>query len=63
MTVVMARMDAGAEAAAGGRWCWLGSSCGWGSPLAVLYVSLKYLNGSVYALVAGLATGYGCPDD
>ena len=56
MTTVMARMDVGAEArpmalVLTGFFLRLGLAMG------LLYVSLKYLDGSVYALAAGLALG------
>jgi hypothetical protein len=56
MTAVMVRMDAGGTPrpmglVLGGFLLRLGLT------LAVLYVSLKFLNGSVYALAAGLALG------
>lgn len=56
MTAVMVRMDAGGTPrpmglVIGGFLLRLGLT------LAVLYVSLKFLNGSVYALAAGLALG------
>jgi len=56
MTVVIARMDAGAEARPVGT-VLAGFFLRLGVALAALYVSLKYLDGSVYALVAGLALG------
>lgn len=58
MTAIMARMDADPNArphpvapVLAGFFLRLGIA------LALLYVSLKYLNGSVYALIAGLALG------
>ena len=58
MTVIIARMDADPNArprpvasVLAGFFLRLGIA------LALLYVSLKYLNGSVYALIAGLALG------
>jgi hypothetical protein len=56
MTVVISRMDAGAEARPVGT-VLVGFFLRLGVALAALYVSLKYLDGSVYALVAGLALG------
>jgi len=56
MTAVMVRMDGGGRArpmalVLAGFFLRLGLA------LAVLYVSLRFLNGSVYALVAGLGMG------
>ena len=56
MTAVMARMDGGAKAkpmgmVLGGFFLRLGLT------IVLLYVSLKVLNGSVYALAGGLALG------
>ena len=56
MTVVINRMDAGAEPRPVGT-VLVGFFLRLGVALAALYVSLKYLDGSVYALVAGLALG------
>lgn len=56
MTVVMSRMDAGMTARPMGA-VLVGFFMRLGVALVVLYVSLKYLDGSVYALVAGLALG------
>jgi hypothetical protein len=56
MTVVISRMDAGAEARPVGT-VLVGFFLRLGLALVALYVSLKYLDGSVYALVAGLALG------
>ncbi|MES2392661.1 MAG: hypothetical protein V4555_13530 [Acidobacteriota bacterium] len=59
MTVVMAAMDAnggGNVAKPTGR-VLMGFFLTLGLMLLVLYVSLKYLDGSVYALAAGLALG------
>ena len=56
MTVVISRMDAGAEARPVGT-VLVGFFLRLSIALVVLYVSLKYLDGSVYALVAGLALG------
>jgi hypothetical protein len=56
MTAVMARMDAGGVA----RPLFgvlLGFFLRLAATIALLYVSLKVLNGSVYALAAGLALG------
>ena len=56
MSAVMARMDAGAEGQADGDGVdWVLPAAGAGG--AVLYVSLKYLNGSVFALAVGLGLG------
>ncbi|MGP8259919.1 MAG: hypothetical protein ACLQM6_08215 [Acidobacteriaceae bacterium] len=58
MTAMMARMDAGGEKPAKvrplGR-VLTGFVLRLGCALALLYVSLKYMHGSVYALIAGLA--------
>jgi len=56
MTAVMVRMDAGGKArpmalVLAGFFLRLGGA------IAVLYVSLRFLNGSVYALAAGLGMG------
>ncbi len=56
MTAVMVRMDGGAKArpmvlVLAGFFLRLGAA------IAVLYVSLRFLNGSVYALAAGLGMG------
>ena len=56
MTVVISRMDAGAAARPVGT-VLVGFFMRLGVALVALYVSLKYLDGSVYALVAGLALG------
>ena len=56
MTVVISRMDAGAEARPVGT-VLVGFFLRLGIALVALYVSLKYLDGSVYALVVGLALG------
>jgi hypothetical protein len=56
MTVVISRMDAGTQARPVGT-VLVGFFLRLGVALAALYVSLKYLDGSVYALVAGLALG------
>jgi hypothetical protein len=56
MTVVISRMDAGAQARPVGT-VLVGFFLRLGLALVALYVSLKYLDGSVYALVAGLALG------
>lgn len=56
MTAVMARMDGGSTARPMGL-ILTGFFLRLGGTLAVLYVSLKYLNGSVWALAAGLALG------
>ena len=56
MTAVMARMDEGATAKPMG-WLLFGFFLRLGATLVVLYVSLKFLDGSVYALAAGLVLG------
>ena len=56
MSVVISRMDVGAEPRPVGT-VLVGFFLRLGIALAALYVSLKYLDGSVYALVAGLALG------
>ena len=56
MAVVMSRMDAGAQARPMGT-VLVGFFVRLGVALVVLYASLKYLDGSVYALAAGLALG------
>ena len=56
MTVVISRMDVGAEPRPVGT-VLVGFFLRLGVALAALYVSLRYLDGSVYALVAGLALG------
>lgn len=56
MGAVIARMDAGAKARPMGL-VLTGFFLRMGLALAVLYVSLKYLNGSVIALAAGLGLG------
>ncbi len=56
MVAVMERMDAGARARPMGR-ILIGFFLRLGLTVAVLYVSLRYLNGSVYALAAGLGLG------
>ena len=56
MTAVMARMDQGGEAKPMGM-VLLGFFMRLAATVALLYVSLKVLNGSVYALAAGLALG------
>lgn len=63
MTAVMARMDAGQEGAGPPRkvrplgLVLTGFFLRLGLTLAVLYVSLKFLEGSVFALAAGLGLG------
>jgi len=60
MTAVMARMDVGGETRVPVRplaAVLIGFFLRLGLALALLYVSLKFLDGSVYALVAGLALG------
>jgi len=56
MTAVMARMDLGGEAKPMGM-VLLGFFVRLAATVALLYVSLKVLNGSVWALAAGLALG------
>ena len=56
MTAVMARMDQGGEARPMAMLL-LGFFIRLAATVALLYVSLKVLNGSVYALAAGLALG------
>ncbi|MEO6806901.1 MAG: hypothetical protein ABI286_05470 [Edaphobacter sp.] len=56
MTAVMVRMDGGEKARPMGP-VLAGFFLRLGLTVAVLYVSLKTLNGSVYALAAGLALG------
>jgi hypothetical protein len=56
MTAVMVRMDGGAKARPMGMVV-LGFFVRLGLTVVLLYVSLKVLNGSVYALAGGLALG------
>jgi hypothetical protein len=56
MAVVITRMDAGAEPRPVGT-VLVGFFMRLGIALVALYVSLKYLDGSVYALAAGLVLG------
>ena len=56
MTAVMARMDGGAKARPMGM-VLAGFFLRLGLTIVVLYVSLKVLNGSVYALAGGLVLG------
>ena len=56
MTAVMARMDSGAQAKPMGR-ILVAFFLRLGLTVVLLYVSLKLLNGSVFALAAGLALG------
>jgi hypothetical protein len=56
MTAVMARMDSGGTARPL-TMVLLGFFVRLAATIALLYVSLKALNGSVYALAAGLALG------
>jgi hypothetical protein len=56
MTAVMVRMDGGAKARPMGM-VLLGFFLRLGLTIVLLYVSLKILDGSVYALAAGLALG------
>src|SRR5260370_1080381 len=64
MTAVMARMDAGGKARPMGM-VLAGFFLRLGLTVVLLYVSLKLLNGSVYALAPGLARGadYECVCD
>ena len=59
MTAVMVRMDAGGEAKPLGM-VLLGFFLRLGLTVALLYVSLKFLDGSVFALAAGLGLGVFC---
>ena len=56
MTAVMARMDLGGEARPLGM-VLVGFFVRLGLTVVVLYVSLRFLDGSVYALAGGLALG------
>ena len=56
MSAVMVRMDGG-ETARPMAMVLVGFFVRLGGAIVLLYVSLKYLNGSVYALAAGLALG------
>ncbi len=56
MTAVMARMDSGGAARPLGM-VLTGFFLRLGLTVVVLYVSLRFLNGSVYALAGGLALG------
>lgn len=56
MTAVMVRMDGGQKARPMGL-ILFGFFLRLGVTIVLLYVSLKFLNGSVYALAAGLALG------
>jgi hypothetical protein len=56
MTAVMARMDSGAQARPMGR-ILVAFFLRLGLTVVLLYVSLKLLNGSVFALASGLALG------
>jgi hypothetical protein len=56
MSAVMARMDSGAKARPMGM-VLTGFFLRLGLAIAVLYVSLKFLNGSVIALAVGLGLG------
>jgi hypothetical protein len=56
MSAVIARMDAGAEARPMGM-VLTGFFLRLGLAIGVLYVSLKFLNGSVIAIAAGLGLG------
>jgi hypothetical protein len=57
MTAVMARMDADAGPARPLAGVLIGFFLRLGLAVAALYVSLKFLHGSVYAVAAGLALG------
>jgi len=60
MTALMVRMDAGGDAPAPVRPLapvLIGFFLRLGVAVVLLYVSLKFLDGSVYALIAGLALG------
>lgn len=59
MTAVMAQMDGGGKAKPIGR-VLFGFFLRLGLTVVLLYVSLKVLNGSVYALAAGLGLGVFC---
>jgi hypothetical protein len=59
MSAVMVRMDAGGEAKPMAM-VLVGFFLRLGGTVVLLYVSLKYLNGSVYALAAGLGLGVFC---
>ena len=56
MTAVMARMDVGGEARPMGL-VLAGFFLRLGLTIVILYVSLKFLDGSVYALAAGIGLG------
>jgi hypothetical protein len=56
MTAVMERMDAGGQARPLGM-VLMGFFLRLGLTIVLLYVSLKYLDGSVFALAAGLGLG------
>ena len=56
MSTVMVRMDGG-QTARPMAMVLVGFFVRLGGAIVLLYVSLKYLNGSVYALAAGLALG------
>jgi hypothetical protein len=58
MTAVMARMDAGAASSRPLAGVLIGFFLRLGLAVAALYVSLKFLHGSVYALIAGLMLGF-----
>jgi hypothetical protein len=59
MTAVMGQMDGGDKARPMGR-VLFGFFLRLGLTIVILYVSLKLLNGSVYALAAGLGLGVFC---
>ena len=59
MTAVMVRMDGGRAARPLGV-ILAGFFLRLGGAIVLLYVSLKFLNGSVYALAAGLGLGVFC---
>jgi hypothetical protein len=57
LTAVMARMDAGAASSSPLAGVLIGFFLRLGLAVVLLYGSLKFLHGSVYAVVAGLALG------
>jgi hypothetical protein len=59
MSAVMVRMDGGGAARPMGM-VLVGFFIRLGATIVLLYVSLKYLDGSVYALAAGLGLGVFC---
>jgi hypothetical protein len=58
LTAVMARMDAGAASSRPLAGVLIGFFLRLAVAVGLLYVSLKFLHGSVYALVAGLMLGF-----